>query len=166
MDDVLANASKKILATFNSINNSSYTEEYFEKVNFYEFLKVGNYPQLKPYLEEKGFFRDFEVMPGAQSAIEALSKKYEIYIVSAAMEFPNSLLEKYEWMQEHFPAISWRNIVLCGDKSLIKGEIMIDDHEKNLVTFSGQKILFTAMHNHHIEGYTRLNNWGEWEAMV
>ncbi len=166
MDDVLANASKKILSVFNRINHTSYTEEYFEKVNFYEFLKTGNFLELKPHLEEKGFFRDLEVMPHAQIALEDLGKKYEIFIVSAAMEFPNSLADKYQWMQEHFPEISWKNIVFCGDKSLIMGDVMIDDHEKNLATFSGQKILFTAMHNHHIEGYTRLNSWAEFDSIL
>jgi 5'(3')-deoxyribonucleotidase len=46
--------------------------------------------------------------------MEYLNNKYELYIVSAGMEFPNSLREKYDWLAEAFPFISWEQIVLCG----------------------------------------------------
>ena len=93
--------------------------------------------------------------------VKELSEKHEVFIVSAATEFPNSLKEKYDWMKEYFPFISWRNFVLCGDKSIVSGDIMIDDHEKNLIHFNGEKILYDAQHNKLVKGYLRLNNWIE-----
>jgi len=81
--------------------------------------------------------------------------------VSAAMEFPQSLTEKYEWLQEHFPFISWRNIIFCGDKSIINTDYMIDDHVKNLDYCKGKTFIYTAGHNIHIDRHTRVNNWDE-----
>ena len=86
---------------------------------------------------------------------------FNVYIVSAAMEFPLSLYEKKQWLEEHFPFISWKNIVFCGDKRIIKTDYLIDDHLKNLDHFSGIPLMFTAKHNIHHNHHQRMNNWEE-----
>ncbi len=118
---------------------------------------------IRGFLHTPGFFRGAAVMPGSLEVIRELNEVYELLIVSAAMEFPQSLIEKYDWLGEHFPFISWRQIVFCGSKKNISGDYMIDDHFKNLDNFNGQKLLFTATHNIHTDnnGYTRVNNWTE-----
>jgi 5'-nucleotidase len=113
------------------------------------------------YVVTPGFFRSVPVMEGAMEAVSELSKYYDIYIVSAAMEFPQSLSEKLEWLKEHFPFISWKNIIFCGDKSIIGTDYMIDDHVKNLDTFKGKTLMFTAGHNVGVNHHTRVNNWKE-----
>lgn len=113
------------------------------------------------YLHTPGFFRTVPLMSGAQEALKELQKHFELYIVSAAMEFPQSLSEKKEWLAAHFPFISWRNIIFCGDKSIIGTDLMVDDHLKNLDHFKGKAFLFSAGHNIHVTKYPRLNNWSE-----
>src|SRR5205085_1561527 len=66
------------------------------------------------FLYTPGFFRSAPMVSGAQDALKKINEDFQIYIVSAAMEFPQSLPEKLEWLKEHFPFISWRNIVFCG----------------------------------------------------
>lgn len=112
-------------------------------------------------LYKPGFFRNAPVMPGAKEALQELQQDFELYIVSAAMEYPNSLLEKHDWLAEHFPSISWRNIIFCGDKSVIQTDYLIDDHLKNLDFCKGMPILFTAGHNINVTKHTRVNNWAE-----
>jgi 5'-nucleotidase len=112
-------------------------------------------------LYKPGFFRHAPVMPGAIEALTELAKDFEIYIVSAAMEFPNSLPEKYDWLAEHCPFISWRNIIFCGDKSVIDTDFLIDDHLKNLDFCKGIPVLFTAGHNVNVNRHQRVNNWTE-----
>ncbi|CAL1520919.1 5' nucleotidase, NT5C type [Chitinophaga sp. MM2321] len=113
------------------------------------------------FLNTPGFFRTAPVMPGSQEVIKALAAQHEIFIVSAAMEFPLSLAEKLEWLNEHFPFISWHNIVFCGSKTIIDADYMIDDYDKNLRHFNGEKLLFTAPHNTNLTDYKRVNNWEE-----
>ncbi len=108
-----------------------------------------------------GFFRTLPVMTGAIEAVKKLMETYEIYIVSAAMEFPQSLPEKLEWLHEHFPFIDWRHIIFCGDKSIINTDYMIDDHIKNLDFFKGTTIMFHAFHNVNYNHHQRVNNWNE-----
>ena len=45
-------------------------------------------------LSQKGFFEDAPVMDGSVEALEYLNEKHRVLIVSAATEYPNSLIEK------------------------------------------------------------------------
>ncbi len=118
------------------------------------------------FLATPGFFRTIPVMEGAVEAVKDLMNDYEVYIVSAAMEFPLSLYEKHQWLAEHFPFISWRNIIFCGDKSVIDTDFLIDDHCKNLDFCKGKALMFTAFHNVNHNHHQRVNNWKEIPAVV
>lgn len=112
------------------------------------------------YINEKGFFRDLDLIPDSVEVMKELQKKYEVFIVSAAMEFPNSLQDKYEWLADHFPFIGWQHILFCGHK-IVKTDIMIDDRIKNFVDFEGRKLLFSSPHNMLLTDYERVNTWKE-----
>jgi 5'-nucleotidase len=164
MDDVMAAAGKKILATYNGIIGTNHKDEDFAGKGYYDVLKEEHYHVVREEIFKPNFFRNMEVMPDAVEVIKKLHERFDIFIVSAAIEFPNSLKEKVEWLEEHFPFISWRNIVLCGDKSIISADYLIDDHEKNLKTFKGKTLMFDAIHNQKVEGYQRFKSWREIEA--
>jgi len=126
-------------------------------------------PQLiRDFLNRPGFFRSAALIPGSREGVKELNEHFEVFIVSAAMEFPQSLIEKYDWLAEHFPFISWKQVIFCGSKKPISADYMIDDHFKNLANFKGEKLLFTATHNihTHIDGYTRVNNWAEIQELL
>ena len=93
--------------------------------------------------------------------MEALCQKHEVYIASAATQFPNSLREKSDWLATYFPFISWKNQILCGDKSILKGDLLIDDRAYNLERFQGNSFLFNCPHNQHETDYERVLNWRE-----
>ena len=98
-------------------------------------------------------------MDGAQDVIADLMTKYDIFIATAAQEFPNSLREKWDWLQEHFPAIPWRNYVFLGDKSVLNTAYLIDDLPRNLRTFDGEGLLFDALHNRDDTEFRRMRSW-------
>lgn len=116
---------------------------------------------IRQRLNAPGFFRNLPVMKDSQRVLGEINKKYELFIVSAATEFPNSLKDKIEWLEDHFSFISWKQVTLCGDKRLVTGDFMIDDHTKNLMHFNGKPYLYSAAHNTDVEGYERLDNWEE-----
>ena len=144
-----------------------YEAETGEKINRNSLLGVPEsfaFPDktaVRRYVYMPGFFRTLPLIAGSVAAVKTLMEHFDVYIVSAAMEFPQSLFEKKQWLEEHFPFITWRNIVFCGDKSIIRTDYMIDDHIKNLDYFSGIPLLFSASHNVHVNHHQRLNNWEE-----
>ena len=146
-----------------------YRKEYGLEIDFDKML-VGSwlvgFPEqhqqlIRERLKAPGFFRHLPVMPDSIEVLRELNKRYEVFIVSAAMEFPNSLRDKYDWLMEHFPFFSWKQLTLCGDKRLIRGDHMIDDHIWNLEHFNGKKYLYSSAHNLAITEYKRINNWAE-----
>jgi len=117
----------------------------------------------RKYVNSPGFFRNAPVLEDSREILQKLNDHYKIFIVSAAMEFPNSLMEKQAWLNEHFPFISWEQIVFCGSKEVIRADIMIDDHFKNLDFFTGDTILFTQPHNIFANPgkHKRMDSWKE-----
>ncbi len=116
---------------------------------------------LREAIYERGWFRDLPFIDGADATLAWLREHYEIYFVSAAMEFRNSLEDKYDWLHERLPWVHWRQIVFCGDKSIIGTDYMIDDHAHNLETFRGTPLLFDALHNRRETRFRRVTTWGE-----
>ena len=110
---------------------------------------------------QKDFFKDLPIKEGCQEVIRQLQEKYDIYVVTAAMEFELCFTDKYNWLKEHLPFIPWTNLVFCGHKSIICTEYLIDDAERNLKSFTGTPLVFTAPHNAHLTEYTRFNTWQE-----
>jgi len=121
------------------------------------------FPNAQKYVRTKDFFRTAPVMKGSQAVLSDLNQRYEVFIVSAAVEFPQSLFEKYEWLNEYFSFITWQQIVFCGSKTIVEADIMIDDHFKNLDPFKGQTILFSQPHNLllHSSKHKRVDSWDE-----
>jgi 5'-nucleotidase len=126
------------------------------------------FPDQRKWVSESGFFRTLPVMEGSCEVLKKLSETYDIIVVSLATEFPNSLIDKLMWLHEHFPFVSWKQIVFCGDKSLIKADIMIDDHPKNLDFFEGTTFMFSQPLNIHINQtkHIRVNSWKEIEDIL
>ncbi|RCR68916.1 5' nucleotidase, NT5C type [Larkinella punicea] len=161
MDDVLADTVGKFIAIYRRDFDTTALPTVFRDNSFHELLEKDVYKRLTDYVHEPGFFADILVMPGAIEVTQALSEKYDLFVTSAAMEFRNSLSEKYDWLDQHFPHIHWKNRVFCGDKSILRADIMIDDMPYNLVSFQGKGLLFDAPHNRDNTIFQRVLSWDE-----
>lgn len=164
MDGVLADIEEQFM--------DWYENEYGVRVTRAERLGVlepEGFPEkgaIRRYVNTPGFFRTIPVMEGAVEAVKTLMEDFEVYIVSAAMEFPQCLSEKHEWLAEHFPFISWKNIIFCGDKSVIVTDYLIDDHCKNLDFTKAKAIMFDASHNVNQHHHVRVKSWTEVLAFI
>ena len=126
------------------------------------------FPEAIRWVETTGFFRSLPVIPDSQRVLKLLNESYEIIVISMATEYPASLTDKQLWLNDHFPFINWKQIVFCGNKSLIPADLMIDDHFKNLDNFDGETIMFIQPHNinavdHH---HRRVSSWAEIEKIL
>lgn len=160
MDEVIADTIDKFIEVYRRDHQAEIILEQMHGKEFHELLPAELDGSWRAYIQQPGFFRDLKVMPGAQQVVGELCKKYDVYIVSAAMEFKNSLIDKYDWLAEHFPFIHWRNIIFCGDK-IVNTDIMIDDRIRNFTNYNGRKLLYSSPHNFLITDYERVNNWHE-----
>lgn len=132
--------------------------------DLYGVTEENAFGRIHEYVNSERFFIEAPVMANSQRVLEQLNQKYDLFIVSSATEFPNSLTQKMFWLIQHFPFIEWKQVVLCGTKQVIKGDIMLDDHFKNLDYFDGEKtLLYTQPHNIYADckHHQRVNSWQE-----
>lgn len=167
MDEVIADTTRGMMAW--------YKEKYGGDIDFAKMLEgqslVKGFPEehqtdVKQQLYTPGFFRNLPVIEHSAEVLEKLNRHYQVYIVSAATEFPNSLTEKYYWLMEHFPFFNWKQLVLCGEKSMIEADIMIDDHARHLHVFRGKPYLFSAPHNLNEQAFERIEDWKQAEKLL
>lgn len=166
MDEVIADANHRFYEWYERDFNIRITDEQIHGKYMRDIVHADHREKVIQYLHTDGFFKDLPVMADSQQVIQELSKKYEIFIASAAMEFKTSFVHKYEWLHEHFPFIPWTHIVFCGNKSILDADYLIDDHARHFKHFRGQGILFSSPHNLNESWNPRVNNWKEVADML
>ena len=161
MDEVIADAYQAHMDIYHNEYGTSFTKEQCSGKEFWRMVPEAHQASVKEHANRIGFFKDLAVIPDSQEVIRELFKKYQVYIASAAMQFPYSLKEKSDWLDEFFPFIPWQHRILCGHKHILKGDILIDDRSYNLDKFEGRRLLFTSPHNTNTKDFERVSTWKE-----
>jgi 5'-nucleotidase len=163
MDGVLAD----VYARFFLLHKQETGEELTIK-DIAGLKEAAAFPGQLRWVNTPGFFRTVPTMQGSISALKKINAKYDVIVVSMATEFPSCLTDKQLWLMDHYPFIGWQQMVFCGNKGLLIGDIMIDDHLKNLDEFKGETIMFTQPHNLFEKDtkHRRVDTWGEIEKIL
>lgn len=163
MDQVIADLLSEWVERVNFFEGENVNVNDIKCWDIYKYFKCGK--KVYDYLTHH-VFRNLPVIENSQEVVKKLMDKYDVYVVSTATNNADSLRAKVEWLKEYFNFIPMTNVVLCGDKSIIKADIMIDDGVHNLETFDGMKILFDAPHNRNDNRFTRAIDWLEIEKLL
>lgn len=146
---------------------------------------------LQDFLEDRKeeFFKDFdkiniyadtELMPNCYDVMKKLheSGKYDLRICTAyiwpeAIKSAGSNLKyKYDFLLNTFDFLSPKNYIFTDDKSVIYGDIKIDDRINNLKN-AKTSFLFDSYHNKEYtdeflkeQGIVRICDWKELEGIL
>jgi 5'-nucleotidase len=161
MDETIADSLSRQLEWYERDASQPILPEQLNGRHLHQAVGEEHAPMVRAYPHHQDFFHDLPLLDGAQDALLKLSEHYDIYIATAAMEFPLSFAPKFEWLRRHFPFISPMRYIFCGDKSVLKADYLIDDTAQHLEGFHGEGLLFTAPHNLHEERFRRVDSWGE-----
>lgn len=164
IDDTISNFGEVLINELNRIYHTSFTKEDMDN---WEWLR-NNFKNPWFPTEYKTFWDKVSIDKNAINCLEKLVQKgEEVYLVTAS--FPNDTLGyKIRKTLENFNKkyISKENVIVCYDKSLIKGDIRIDDGIHNL--YEGDlNILLTRPWNKDFDENKskiltiRKNNWKE-----
>jgi len=124
-------------------------------------------------MDHPRFYRDLDVMPGAVEALhKMLELGHDVNICSAPwLTNETCAWDKSEWLRLNFGEDWPRRLILARDKSIVRGEILIDDKPNaqtlpsNLYTPEWTQIYFTQPYNKDLPGY-RIDSWSEWESVL
>ena len=126
---------------------------------FYALATEAAHQALEERMTAGDFFGDLPPMPGALEVFGRLAAKHEVFIASAAMDYPKSCAPKIDWLHRHLPSFDHQRLVLCGDKRIVHADFLIDDSPRHFAAFTGTGLLFSAPHNALEARYERLDDW-------
>lgn len=106
-------------------------------------------------LVQRNLYEDCKLIEGAYEALQEFSKLYDVFIASDSVIYKRERLssrvfaDKFTFIVNTLPFINPRNIILCGDKSIISGKWFVDDKLENLEKAKNvqYKLIFPAYHN-------------------
>lgn len=88
-----------------------------------------------------GFFTNLPEIEGSIETFRWLETKFDVYILTRPSYMnPLCYTEKRVWVENHLGLETCKKLIICYDKSLLKGDFLIDDniHEG----FEGELIHF------------------------
>jgi len=123
---------------------------------------------VKAYFDSPGFFRNLPVRKGCPEVLYRLHKRGHdiVFVTHVPKQSVTGLYEKREWLQEHLPFISPRNIIAAQRKELVSGDLLLDDGPENIISFPGITCVFDAPYNREVAGTHRIYTWFEFENIV
>lgn len=118
---------------------------------------------------EEGFIHDLPPTPGGIEAVhELLNKGHDVrFCTSHLLTYDHCVLEKYQWIERNFDASYVDRIILTRDKTLIRGDILIDDKPEitGIKKPIWEHILYDRPFNRGITNKRRLD-WQNWQKIL
>lgn len=101
--------------------------------------------------------------PGAREAVQRLMEDgHQVYVVTASgYEAIRDKMERV--LFSYFPFIRWDHVIICSNKQMVRGDVMVDDGIHNLDGAECLKVLFDAPANRSFDaakaGMVRVSDW-------
>ncbi len=97
--------------------------------NTEEVFPVEYHERIEALALRPGFFANLEPILGAVEALQSLlAEGYDVRICTAPKKiFDNCVAEKFAWVKRHLGQEFVERMVLTRDKTLVYGEILVDD---------------------------------------
>jgi 5'-nucleotidase len=161
MDEVVADALGKQLRLYNERYGTGVSTEELHGLELVDIVPVEHQNWVLAMLHEPSFFADLEWIPGAREGMETLCAEHDVYIASAATEFPGSFVDKLNWLETRLPQIPRQRVIFCGEKSVLDVDYLIDDTPGHFAGLRGVGLLFDAPHNRGDKQHYRVHGWSE-----
>lgn len=123
--------------------------------------------EIAEMMDREGFYRTLNPIEGAVEALNEMAEEYEVFLCTAPyVTNVTCASEKMDWVREHLGQDWTERMIITSDKTLARGEILIDD--KPVITGAmvpvWKHIVFDAPYNRHIEA--RIDRWADWRTAV
>lgn len=171
MDNTLVDFDAGLLTQWRRLYPNEFYIPLEERTTFHPHK---DYPEnlqdkIQDLCHSQGFVRSLPATPGGIEAVhEMLAKGHDVrFCTSHFFKYDHCVLEKYQWIEEHFDATFVDRIILTRDKTLIRGDILIDDKPKvvGIMKPIWEHVLYDRPFNSDITGHRRLT-WQNWREIL
>ncbi|MBT4166358.1 5'-3'-deoxyribonucleotidase [archaeon] len=171
MDDVMADTSEYLYETlmvrYPNVLEFKVPRKKFDIKDEYSF---GNLLKVESVLYSLDFQSSIPPVKGSLDAVREIHKRgHDVVFCSTPHKYyETSVLQKYQWLENHLGKPFDRKLILTEDKTLIRGDLLIDDKpEINGLRFpSWEHILFATSYNFHVDSRRRLYHWLDWKNVL
>ncbi len=120
---------------------------------------------------QEGFFLNLNPIEGAIEAIHQMTDLGLDVLICTTPHLNSKFCinEKIAWIKKYFGNDFEKRILPVYDKTLIHGQILIDDKPEisgRISKPSWTHIIFDAPYNQHIDTKYRIRNWSKWRETV
>ena len=162
MDDVIVDFKGKLMRelkalhpTDNTIKLSKVYTSVSESFTSYE-------DDIRTIVDGDGFFRDLELIPGAVEGMTKLHNQgHDVFICSKPRwTSPTCASDKKEWVREFMPDFLQKKLILTWDKSVIQGDILIDDYlQTGVMKPSWTQWIYRKLYNEDVAPHLARFEW-------
>lgn len=154
LDSTLNTLDEAWLAMYNADYGDTMTPDDIKSWDTHLYVKPECGRAIYAYLNRPELFLQCGVKPGARAVVAELNELgHDIVVVSSCSR--GSYDAKKEWLRQHFPYIPADNFIAAHRKSLVLGDVLIDDGFHNFRSWLGNGILFKAPWN--------IDKYNEWK---
>ncbi|HEV2403647.1 MAG TPA: hypothetical protein VGS08_05615 [Candidatus Saccharimonadales bacterium] len=171
MDNTLVDFDAGLLKIWRQL----YPDEFFvpleRRTAFHPHNDYPKYLQstIQDICHSEGFIRNLPPTPGGIEAVnEMLDRGHDVrFCTSHLFKYDHCLLEKYQWIEKYFDVSYVDRIILTRDKTLIRGDILIDDKPEivGIEKPTWEHILYDRPFNRGVTDKRRLN-WKNWHDIL
>lgn len=156
VDSTVADLMSEWLRRYNKDYNDTLTPESITDWDMAQFVK--REAKIYDYLRLPSLYKTVKPIKDAQAGVEYLRGFDRVVFVSAGLWNAKA---KFDWLTKYKFVESDKDFVVAFDKSLVMGDVLIDDKIDNIKEFRGAGILFSQPWNTNWVTTRRMNNWSE-----
>lgn len=133
IDNVINDLTEKTIALYNAHTNKNIQMSDITTYNFYDCLSKEDADGIISLFKDKRLWDSLKPLSHSQEALKKLIKQGHRIFLATATD-PINFEWKCEWLSRYFNFIPTDNIIRIMDKSLLRIDVMVDDHLSNLTS--------------------------------
>jgi 5'-nucleotidase len=171
MDDVLSDFDGEFYRMWNKVHPDKHITPPNERKKFYlSDESPEEYAELiRGIYTAPGFVKSLPEIQGSVEAVKEIASRGNIIFICTTPlnAYQNCVKEKYEWIEEHLGFEWTKKIILTKDKTLIQGDILIDDKPEITGTAKPvwEHIVFDKPYNRHTN-HTKRMTWKNYRKIL
>jgi len=171
MDGVLADFEGHLMQQWRTLYPNTFDLAREERTTFYvtrQFPKEYR-DKLFQLMYAQEFFANLPAIPGGREALEEMKALgWEVFLCSSPLYGNRTgASEKFAWVERHLGRDWWGKLILAPDKTVVHGDILIDDRPKieGAAAPSWEHVIYDQPYNRSANGKRRLT-WANWKEVL
>lgn len=139
---------EEVTKRYNSAYNDNLQFKEITDYNYYQFIK----PECKSPFKEfctPDLFYSLKPYDGAVECLSILNEKYQLYFLTSG--HPNTVEHRDNILGKHFKFYTSRQLIMCRNKQLLQGDVLIDDCLENLFGGTYKGIIYNMPWNKQVD---------------